>query len=378
MGARCALGHFGVRAPHEGRGRNAPVPFEMNYMTGERIMNRLLALMALVVLICAAAAAHDGTARQDKGPFTLKKLTQDIYALYGRGGNIGFAVTAEGVVVIDDQFEDLATGIVEQIRSVTQQPIKFLINTHHHGDHTGGNSHFIKIATIIAHENVRKHMLAQPQEIMANAPRQIESLQERIAKLEKENPQSGELVALRRQMEDFKQSLERARQLKVTDIPAPNLTFDREVKLYLGGKEIHIFHIKRGHTDGDSIIYFPQDKVVHMGDLFFNKVIPFIDRDHGASTQEWIETIDAVLSRIDPASQVIPGHGQVTSVEELRAFKEYFLDLRAAVKKAIQEGKTREQAAREVKLEKYAQYAGYAQRFQQNVLVVYDELTKGG
>lgn len=333
--------------------------------------------MALAVSICGAAAAHDGTARQDKGPFTLKKLTQDVYALYGRGGNVGFAVTSEGVVVIDDQFEDLAPGIVEQIKSVTQQPIKFLINTHHHGDHTGGNAHFIKIATIIAHENVRKHMLAQPQEIMASAPGQIENLQARIAKLEKDDPQSGELAALRRQLENLKQSLERARQIKLAEIPAPNLTFDREVKLYLGGKEIHVFHVKRGHTDGDSIIYFPQDKVVHMGDLFFNQVIPFIDRDHGASTKEWIETIDAVLARIDPSSQVIPGHGQVTSVDDLRAFKQYFLDLRAAVKKAIDEGKSREQATREVKLEKYAQYAGYAQRFQQNVLVVYDELTKG-
>jgi cyclase len=337
----------------------------------------LLAALALLAPNWWAAAAHDGNPVQDKGPFTLKKLTDNVYVLYGRGGNVGFAVTDDGVVVIDDQFENLAPGIAEQIKSVTSRPIRFLINTHHHGDHTGGNGFFIKMATIVAHDNVRKHMLAQPQETMQNAPRRIEALTAQIAQLEKEDPQSKNLQTLRDQLKQVQQSLETARSMKMGDIPAPNLTFDREIRMYLGAEEVQVFHVKRGHTDGDSIIYFPRSKVVHMGDLFFNKVIPVIDRAHGASVAEWIETIDIVAARVDPSSQFIPGHGEVATVTELKALKQYFLELRAAVKKALDAGVTREQAVKDVKLPQYAQYTGYEQRLPSNVGVVYDELKAG-
>ncbi|MFY9611613.1 MAG: MBL fold metallo-hydrolase [Blastocatellia bacterium] len=332
-----------------------------------------LALILTVLFVCGSVVAHD-PASQDKGPFTLKKLADETYVLYGRGGNIGFFVTSEGVVLVDDQFADLAPGIAEQIKSVSTMPIRFLINTHHHGDHTGGNGFFIKMTTIVAHDNVRKHMLAGPQETMANAPRQIETLEKRIATLEKGDPQSKDLAELRQQIANSRRSLETARSIKIADIPAPSITFDRELRMYLGGREIQIFHLKRGHTDGDSIIYFPHSKVVHMGDLFFNKVIPVIDRVHGASTLEWTETIDAVIARVDPASQFIPGHGEVTTAGDLNAFKQYLLDLRAAVKKAVDQGMPREQAIKQVKLAQYAKYTGYEQRFPGNVGTVYDEL----
>src|SRR5687767_6404064 len=226
----------------------------------EEKMKRFVALAAALslLLICGSIQAHDGNKPQDKGPFTLKKLTNDVYALFGRGGNIGFAVTTEGVVVIDDQFADLAPGIHEQIKSVSSQPIRFLINTHHHGDHTGGNAFFIKMTTIVAHDNVRKHMLAAPQETIANAPRQIETLQTRLDKLEKDDPQSKDLAGLRQQLATAKKNLEAARSMKTSDIPAPNITFNNELRMYLGGREVQVFHLKRGHTDGDSIIYFPQ------------------------------------------------------------------------------------------------------------------------
>jgi len=335
---------------------------------------RAIALALTGFLVSALAYAHDPAAPQDKGPFTLKKLAEGAYVLYGRGGNIGFAVTDEGVVVIDDQFADLAPGIAEQIKSVSPKPVKFLINTHHHGDHTGGNGYFIKMTTIVAHDNVRKHMLEAPQETIASAPGQIKSLEARIAKLEKDDPQSKDLAGLRTQLDTAKKNLETARSMKISDVPAPNVTFDHEIRMYLSGQEIQVFHVKRGHTDGDSIIYFPQSKVVHMGDLYFNKVIPVIDRPHGASTAEWIETIDAAVARVDPACQFIPGHGEVSGVAELKAFKQYLLDLRAAVKKAIDQGMNRDQALKEVKLEQYSKLNGYDQRFAGNVGTVYDEM----
>ncbi len=346
-----------------------------HHLYGVNFMKRLvsLALIFFLFSLCEPGYGHDGKP-QDKGPFTLKKLSEDVYVLYGRGGNIGFAVTAEGVVVIDDQFADLAPGIGEQIKSVTNLPIRFLINTHHHGDHTGGNAYFIKMTTIVAHENVRKHMLAQPEETIEVGTKRIGELEAKIAQLEKDNPQSSDLDGLRFQLESWKKNVETARAVKVAEIPAPNLTFNHQINLYLGGKEIQVFHVKRGHTDGDSIIYFPEQKIVHMGDLFFNKMIPFIDRDHGASTAEWIETIDAVVARVDPASQVIPGHGEVTGVNDLKAFKQYFIDLRAAVKQAIDAGKSRQQALDSVRLPQYTAYNGYDQRFQSNIGAVYDEM----
>src|SRR4029453_18155935 len=143
---------------------------------------------------------------------------------------------------------------------------------------------FIKMTTIVAHDNVRKHMLAGPQETIANAPRQIETLQPRLDKLETNDPQSKDLAGLRQQLDAAKKNLESARSMKMSDIPAPNITFNQELRMYLGGPEGKVFPLKRGPTGGDSIIYFPQSKVVHMGDLFFNKVIPVIDRAHGAST----------------------------------------------------------------------------------------------
>jgi glyoxylase-like metal-dependent hydrolase (beta-lactamase superfamily II) len=340
-------------------------------------MMKRLAILSLCFFSWSVVHAHDGVGPQDKGPFKLQKLNGDVYALAGRGGNVGFAVTAEGVVVIDDQFVDLAPGIAEQIKSVTSQPVRFLINTHHHGDHTGGNAFFIKMATIVAHENVRKHMLAQPQETIENSTRRIKALEDRIAKLQKESPTSEELPRLNQQLEAARKGLASARAIKISEIPAPNLTFNREVRMYLGATEVQVFHVKRGHTDGDSVIYFPAEKVLHMGDLFFNKVIPFIDRAHGASTAEWIETIDAVVARVDPATKVIPGHGEVTSVDALKAFKQYFQDLRAAVKKAVDFGMSREQALKEVKLPQYSGYSNYEQRFATNVGAVYDEMKDG-
>ncbi len=334
-----------------------------------------LAVIALSLILSSPLSfAHDGKAGQDKGPFTLKKLTGELYVLYGRGGNIGFMVTNEGVVVIDDQFSDLAPGIAEQIKSVTNQPIRFLINTHHHFDHTGGNGFFIKLATIIAHDNVRKHMLAAPQEAIVGQTARVQSLEAQIAKAEKENAAAPELADLRKQLETAKQNLASAQAVKITEVPAPNLTFSHELRIYLGGHEMHIFHAKRGHTDGDSIIYFPQEKVAHLGDLFVNKRMPFIDRPHGASSAEWIETLDAAIARIDPAAQVIPGHGEVGTVADLKAFRQYFVDLRAAVKKAMEAGLSRQQAIKEIQLPQYASHTGYAQGLAANVGIVYDEI----
>src|SRR5216683_5662977 len=194
----------------------------------------------------------------------VQKVSGSVYMLEGMGGNIGASVGDDGIVVIDDEFLPLADKIEAALKSITDKPVKFVINTHWHGDHTGGNPHFGEKAPIIAQENVRKRLSTGGQTRFGTTP-------------------PAPKVAL------------------------PVITFEENVTVHLNGEDIKAIHFPNGHTDGDSVIFFPQSKVVHMGDLFFNKVIPVIDRVHGASTAEWTETIDAVVARVDPACQFIPG-----------------------------------------------------------------------
>lgn len=337
-------------------------------------MKRLFLSALFTFALAAAGFGHDGQQTADKGPFTREQLTSNTYVLYGRGGNIGFVVTKDGTIVIDDQFAPVAPGILAEIKSVTDQPVKFLINTHHHGDHTGGNATFLKIAYIIAHENVRKHMLEAPAEAMKSLPVQIATAEKQISEAEKTNPSGVE--QLKRNLDTLKTNLAAAVAAKAEEIPAPNITFRSEIHLYIGGEETRVFHIKRGHTDGDSVIYFPNQKVVHMGDLYFNETIPVIDRAHGADTGEWIETIDGVLSAAGDNNKFIPGHGQTSDVAGLRRFRQYLFDLRTAVASALKQNPalTREDAVKQIKLDQYSSFNGYSQRFGGNVGVVYDEM----
>lgn len=337
-------------------------------------MKQLLQLPVVILTLAAAGLAHDGTQTADKGPFRRQQLTANTAVLYGRGGNIGFIVTKDGVIVIDDQFADIAPSIVTEIKSVTDQPVKFLINTHHHGDHTGGNATFLKIAYILAHENVRTNMLHQPEQTIANLTAAIEREEKAAADLKQTDPSKA--AESEKRIQTMRDQLDKAKAIKPEDIPAPNITFQKEVRLYIGNEEVQVFHVKRGHTNGDSIVYFPGQKVVHMGDLFFNNVIPFIDRPGGGDTGEWIQTLDAALARVDPQAKFIPGHGEVTDAAGLRAFRQYLVDLRAAVADALEKNPdlAKDAAMKQIKLDQYKSFSGYDQRFALNVGVVYDEM----
>jgi len=333
-------------------------------------MKKIFSLLA-ISLLAVTALAHNGTKRQASDIFKLQKLTDNIYVLYGRGGNVGFIVNEDGVLVIDDQFLDIAQGIVDQIKSVTPKPIKYLINTHHHGDHTGGNGLFIKFAQVIGHHNVRKNMLIQHEDIVKNGPQQLKDMEARLTAMQAGDPQRE---SLRNQIRNLKNRIESAQKIRVQDVPAPTLTFDKEIHIYLAGEEIQIFHVKRGHTNGDSFIYFPKQKVLHTGDMFVNKRFPFIDLPGGASTREWIESLDAIIERVDPAVSIIPGHGEVGIIADLKTFKEYLIDLRAEVSKAIAAGKSKDEMAQSIKLEKYKNWANYPQGVIGNARIVYDEM----
>jgi len=335
---------------------------------------RLALALAFVVSVCLGRPGRvDGQAASKAAPtpsaadhhdrkpddiFRLKPLSGNVYALYGRGGNVGFLVGPDAVLVIDSQFKEIAPGIVAQIKSVSDKPIKFLINTHHHGDHVGGNEVFKQFAMILAHDNVRTHMLASPVDIQRDYPAQLDAAKkagnEEMAKF-------------------FAAQIEWAKTVKVEDIPAPVLTYDSEFRIHMGDETINVWHMPPAHTDGDSVVYFEKAKVLHMGDDLFNKVIPFIDVSAGGSARGYLAALDKVIARVPGDVTVIPGHGEVTDLAGLKSFRQYIADVVEAAQKAKTAGKTKEDFLKDVDLPAYKDYSGYKDRFKANAAAAYDE-----
>jgi cyclase len=339
-------------------------------------MRKAIAFTAAAVLSAGIARAHDARAAQAPAaspaaqaqehherapddPFRLQGLRGGVYALFGRGGNVGFLVGSDAVVVVDAQFKDLGPGIISKIKSVTDKPIRYLVNTHHHGDHVGGNESFRPIAVIIAHDNVRKHMLGSPAEILRDYPARLEAAR------------SG---GNEQQVKALSEQIEWAKSVKIEEIPAPVVTFDSELRIHVGGETIQVWHTPPAHTDGDAVVYFEKANVVHMGDLLFNKVIPVIDVRGGGSPKGYLDALDKVVARIPANAIVIAGHGDVTDVAGIQGLRRYIADIVAAAKAAKAAGKTKEQFLADVDLPAYKEWNGYAQRFKGNCGAAFDEL----
>jgi cyclase len=231
---------------------------------------------------------------QDMKDVQIKEtsLSKNIYMLEGKGGNIGILIGEDGVFMIDDQFATISPKILEKIRTLSDQPVKYLVNTHHHGDHTGGNENFQKEgALILAHANVRNRL--------------------------KKNNTTG----------------------------LPVITFNDEMNLYLNENNILVTHVHNAHTDGDALIYFPQDNVLHTGDTFFNGMFPYIDLESGGSVDGYISAVKTGLSLINENTRIIPGHGPLASYNDYQAFLEMLEKIRSNIEKAIAENKTEEEVA---------------------------------
>jgi cyclase len=252
--------------------------------------------------LAALLFATTAFAQQDFSKVEVKatKVAGSVYMLTGAGGNIGASIGEDGIVIIDDQYAPLAPKIEAALKSITDKPVRFILNTHYHGDHTGGNEHFGKSAPIVAHENVRKRLA------------------------------SG--VTRRGQ----------------TTPPAPKgalpvLTFDDSVTIHLNGEDVKAVHMPHGHTDGDSVIWFTQSNVVHMGDDFFNGLFPFIDQENGGSVRGLIENLDNVLSMLPADAKVIPGHGALSDKAGLTKFRDTVRNTLAAVEAGQRTGRSAEQ-----------------------------------
>jgi glyoxylase-like metal-dependent hydrolase (beta-lactamase superfamily II) len=333
-------------------------------------MRRVLAAVVVSLSVASRAAAHSTAAppptptpdhheRAPQDVFTLKPLVGNVYALYGRGGNVGFFVGPEAVYVIDSQFKDMAPGIIDQIKKTTDKPIKFLINTHHHGDHVGGNEIFRQFAMIVAQDNVRARMLASPQAILKDYPPRLE---------EARKAGNADMVKV------LEEQIAWAKSVKVEEIAAPTMTFDSELRIYPGGGEtIQVWHLPPAHTDGDSVVYFEKANVLHMGDDFFNQVIPFIDVSGGGSPRGYLAALDKVIARVPADVVVIPGHGEVTTLAALKTFRQYIADLVDAARKARAAGVPKGEFLEKVDLPAYKDWKGYADRFKGNAAAAYDE-----
>lgn len=253
--------------------------------------------LSLFLLVTASAFGQRDFSTVEVKP---TKVAGSVWMLVGAGGNIGVSVGDDGIVMIDDQYAPLAPKIEAALKTITNKPVRFILNTHYHGDHTGGNEHFGKSAPIVAHENVRKRLA------------------------------SGTTVFGERTPPAAPGAL-------------PVLTFDDSVTIHLNGEDVRAVHTPHGHTDGDAVIWFTRSNVVHMGDQFFNATFPFVDRDNGGSVRGMIANIDHVLGILPDDAKIIPGHGPLSDKNGLRRFVAMLKATSAAVESGIASGKSAEQ-----------------------------------
>jgi glyoxylase-like metal-dependent hydrolase (beta-lactamase superfamily II) len=343
-------------------------------------MRRLVVMLPLALILTALpAAAHMGPAEPAKPApsepakpaIRVQRVGEGAWCLLGSGGNIGVVVSPSAVLVVDDQFEKIAPAIHDEIKKLSSAPLRYVVNTHYHFDHTGGNAYFGKMATLVGHENVRGRLYTQPAWALANLPSRLTQIEGLLGGKRKIEPAYAALLKGRQGL--YKAFLDAAQGFKAEEVVAPAITFDEGMTLFLDDEEVRIFHVAPGHTDGDAIVWFPKRKVVHMGDLFVAG-FPFIDVDGGGASEGWLKNLDAVLSRIPDDTRVIPGHGEVAGVVELKRFRAYVSDLRGAVAAAVKSGQSLEEAVRDIKLERYADFKPGFMSLGMNVGQVWTEM----
>ena len=290
---------------------------------------------SVLVLAAALSAAQDQDFR--KVEIKVTKVSGTVYMLEGAGGNIGASVGEDGIVVVDDQYAPLAEKIQAALKGVTDKPVRFIINTHYHGDHTGGNAFFQKQAPVIAHDNVRKRL--------------------------ETGSTAGNLGSV---------SMERKAAPKEA---LPILTFDHDVTVHLNGENIRALHFPSGHTDGDSIIFFPTSNVVHMGDDFVRYGFPFIDLASGGSVEGMIAALEEVVPKLPADVKVIPGHGNVSNLDDVREYVKMLVETRAVVEKGVKQGKTLDQLKQEKVLEPWKKWNGDFITTDAFIETLYNDLT---
>ncbi len=275
----------------------------------------------IAIVACLSAAFCFGQGQDfSKVEIKVTKVAGSVYMLQGAGGNIGASVGDDGIVVVDDQYAPLADKIQAALKGITDKPVRFIINTHYHQDHTGGNEFFQKQAPIIAQDNVRKRL--------------------------EEGGQAGNGGSLHMENKPAAKGA------------LPIITFDHDVTVHLNGEDIRALHFPAGHTDGDSVIYFPKSNVVHMGDDFVTYGFPFIDVDGGGSIDGMISGVEGAIAKLPPDVKIIPGHGPVSNLDDVHAYVKMLKETRAAVQDALDKKMTLAEMKEKKILDPWKKYSG--------------------
>lgn len=235
----------------------------------------------------------------DKVEIKTEKLSPTTYVMYGAGGNIGVSIGDDAVFLIDDQYAPLTPKIAAAIKALTDKPVQFVLNTHWHGDHVGGNENLRKTGTlVIAHNNTRKRLTA----------------------------------------EQFLVHINR----KIPPLPAgalPVVTFSSDMTFHINGDEVFVFYAPNAHTDGDAVVHFRNSNVVHMGDTLWHNIYPIVDSRAGGTPEGMIAAADRVLALADNNTRIIAGHGPLASKADLKAFRDMLANISGRVKAMVKEGK---------------------------------------
>ena len=265
-------------------------------------MKRHFLVLAIMIISLCGIRTH----AQDFSKVEIKvtKVAGNVYMLEGSGGNIGVSVGPDGILIVDDEFAPLADKIKAALKTLGDGKLKFVLNTHYHGDHTGGNVVFGPDAPIIAQTNVRKRLTEEQKSKFFN----------------RTTPPSP------------KEAL-------------PVITFDQSVSVFFNGEEIKVVHFPHGHTDGDSVIFFTGSNVVHMGDDFFAGRFPVVDLEAGGDVEGMTKNVGDIISRLGnvPGVKIIPGHGPLTDLDGLKSFHRMLVETTEIVRKLMAAGKTLDQ-----------------------------------
>ncbi len=263
-----------------------------------------MTVKVFLLLIVSLLFAVSASAQTDFSKVQMKatKVAGNVYMLEGAGGNIGVSVGDDGLLIVDDQFAPLADKIRAALKGIAGKKLHFILNTHWHGDHTGGNVAFGPEATIIAHDNVRKRLATEQKSIVFNTT----------------TPPSP------------KEAL-------------PVITFDQTLTVHFNGEDIRAIHYPRGHTDGDSVIFFSASNVVHLGDDFFAGRFPFVDLESGGSVEGLVKNIGELITKIPADAKLIPGHGPISTLDDLKSYYGMLQQTTEIVRGKIKAGKTLDQ-----------------------------------
>ena len=261
------------------------------------MLKKFIAFSLNLCLFSALALAHNKHENGQDVQVKTVKITDRVYMLQGRGGNVGALVGEDGILIVDDDFAQVAPKIAEALKALGSDKPRFIFNTHWHADHTQGNQFFGKDSLIVSHTNVRKRLAV-------------------------DTPIRGTISKA------------------YAKVALPVLTYDQSIRVHFSGEEVYAVHYPSGHTDGDSIIFFTRANVVHMGDDFFLNRFPFVDLESGGSVQGLMKNIADVIAKSPADVKIIPGHGALATLDDLKNYNQMLIETTNIVRQGMTAGKT--------------------------------------